>query len=102
MAVFLSGGQNLAGASHDGLDIAKMGGRRIRRWGKVGVLGRGAWGGRKGEGGKGGQTWRCRWFEWQESWTGKEAGREDEQCLPQLQQLFAKIQNESYMYINLD
>ena len=51
MAVFLSGGQNLAGASHDGLDIAKMGGKRIRRWGKVGVLGRGAWGGKKGEGG---------------------------------------------------
>ena len=41
MAVFLSGAQNLAGgASHDGLDIAKMGGKGIRRFGKLGVLGR--------------------------------------------------------------
>ena len=30
--------------------------------------------------GEGGQTWRCRWFQWQERWTGKEAGGEDEQC----------------------
>ena len=49
MAVFLSGAQNLAGgASHDGLDIAKMGGKRIRRFGKVGVLGRGGIGWKEG------------------------------------------------------
>lgn len=52
MAVFLSGGQNLAGASHDGLDIAKVGGKRIRRWGKAGVLGRGARGGRRAKVGR--------------------------------------------------
>ena len=40
------------GRSHDGLDVAKIGGSMIRRWGKAGVLGRGEQGGKKGEGGR--------------------------------------------------
>ena len=79
MAVFLSGAQNLAGgASHDGLDIAKMGRKGIRRFGKLGVLGsRGDVGWKEGrrEMCKGRQTWRCRWLQWQEKQTGKESAR---------------------------
>ena len=52
MAVFLSGAQNLTGASHDSLDVAKMGGSRIRRLDKVGVLGRGGRGWKEGRRGK--------------------------------------------------
>ena len=92
MAVFLSGAQNLAGgASHDGLDIAKMGGKRIRRFGKVGVLGRGGIGWKEG---RNVQRWAD--MALQVDRLAGEAYREGVrqrggggamQCLPKLQQL---------------